>query len=149
MDLLARQAPTLFGVGREPQRAPATVTTPATRADGVPRPPRLPMRPTAKIRGELVQLVPIGDLARAVGRSVGHVRLLEQRGVLPPPQARRRVAGHRGWRLYRADFVAAVALIAAEERVASRRAVMDLSTFQARVWAVHAEMQATARPTSP
>lgn len=101
------------------------------------------MRPTTVIHGEVVQLLPIGDLARAIGRSVGHVRLLEKQGVLPPAHARRRVRGHCGWRLYDARYVAAVAVIAVEERIASRSAVYDMTRFQERVWAAHAALHAT------
>lgn len=101
------------------------------------------MRPTTVIHGEVVQLLPIGDLARAIGRSVGHVRLLEHQGVLPPAHARRRVQGHRGWRLYRADYVAAVAVIAAEERIVSRKSVNDMTSFKQRAWAAHHAIHAT------
>jgi hypothetical protein len=105
------------------------------------------MRPTKTVRGELVQLVPIGDLAAAIGRSVGHVRLLEKHGVLPPPLARRRVRGHEGWRLYDARFVEAIAIIAREERVAQRRAVHNLDRFRVRVWAVHYALSPGAHAT--
>lgn len=141
--LLAHQAPTLFGAGREPQRAGTPQPAPRRRRP-VPAPQRTPLRPLVQVQDGAVQLLPIGDLAKALGRSVGHVRLLEQQGVLPPAHARRRVRGHRGWRMYRADFVAAVAVIAREERIAQRRAVMDLSRLQQRVWAVDHALRATA-----
>lgn len=140
--LLARSAPTLFGAGREPQRA-STTPTPTVRRPRQAPASRTPMRPVVVVGGVPVQLVPIGDLAQAVGRSVGHIRLLEAQGVLPPALGRRRVQGHRGWRLYRADFVAAVAAIATEERVVQRGRVMDMTTFSKRAWEAHARIHAT------
>ena len=107
------------------------------------------MRPVIQVADKPVTLVPIGDLARAMNRSVGHVRALEAKGVLPPAGRRRRVAGHRGWRLYDERFVMAVAVIAVEERVSSRRAVMDLTRFRERVWSAQAALQATAGSHSP
>ncbi len=148
MGLLEDRLPHLFGAGREPQRAPARPPR-APRSDIKAQPRRLPRRPVVRLDGQLVTLVPIGDLAVAMGRSVGHVRLLEQKGILPPPRARRRVRapGHAGWRWYDLRFVEAVARIAAEEGVSSRRAVADLTRFSQRVWAVHRSLAATAGPT--
>jgi hypothetical protein len=102
------------------------------------------MRPTTSVGGEVVQLVPVGDLAAALGRSVSHVRWLEAHGVLPPAQIRRQVKGHRGWRLYDRRFVEEVAKIALEERVLQRRRVNDLSRFSSRVWDAHRALLATA-----
>lgn len=65
------------------------------------------------------------------------MRLLERQGVLPPPPARRQVAGQPGRRLYRSDFVLVVARAASEEGVTSRRTVSDLSRFSAKVWAAY------------
>lgn len=143
MATLEGQFPHLFGAQRAPQPAarPVPLPTPSARQC---RPKPFPMRPVIEVAGSLVALVPIGDLARAMNRSVGHVRCLEAKGVLPPPGRRRRVAGHRGWRLYDERFVMAVASIAAEERISSRRAVMDMTSFSERVWAAHAALQATA-----
>jgi hypothetical protein len=102
------------------------------------------MRPTLLINDEPVTFVPIGDVALALGRSVSHIRQLEARGILPPATHRRHVAGHRGWRLYRADYVVVLARIAAEEKITTRRAVMDMSVFSQRAWATHRALQATA-----
>lgn len=144
MSLLADQAPHLFGAGRLPQPARASAQA-LPRPKAAARPPvRLSMRPTAVIHGEVVEWVPVGDLAKALNRSVGHVRLLEKQGVLPPAPARRRVQGHPGWRLYRADYVAAVAFIALEERITSRKSVHDMSAFKQRAWAAHRALHATA-----
>jgi hypothetical protein len=101
------------------------------------------MRPTLLVGGEPITFVPIGDLAAAIRRSVSHIRQLEARGILPPAPRRRRVAGHRGWRMYDQRFVAAVAEIAAEERIPQRRAVMDMGIFSERAWAAHRALQAT------
>lgn len=98
------------------------------------------MRPSAVIHGEVVHLLPVGDLAKAIGRSVGHVRLLEKQGVLPPATRRRRVRGHRGWRLYDERFVAAVASIAAEVGIPQRRTGADLSALRERAWQAHREL---------
>lgn len=101
------------------------------------------MRPVVNVAGAPTLLLPIGDLARAMGRSVGRVRQLEKDGILPPAPRRRRVVGHRGWRLYPAAYVLEVARIAAEERIPSRRAVQDMSRFSGRVWAAHEAICAT------
>jgi hypothetical protein len=109
------------------------------------------MRPTVLVDGEPVTFLPIGDVARALGRSVGHVRLLEARGTLPPAHRRRSVTGHRGWRLYDAGYVAELARIATEERITKRRAVMDMTVFSQRAWSAHAAATAysgTPRPAA-
>lgn len=144
MTLLSERAPHLFGAGRQPQ--PARPSAPPVRRPktAAPAPTRLSMRPTTVIKGEVVRLLPIGDLAAAIGRSVGHVRLLEKRGVLPPAPARRRVQGHRGWRMYDARYVAALGVIAAEERIPTRKSVYDMSAFKERAWAAHRAIHATA-----
>jgi hypothetical protein len=105
---------------------------------------RVPMRPTVLIDAEPVLFVPIADVAAALGRSVSHVRLLEAKGILPPAPRRRRVAGHRGWRLYDQRFVHELARIAVEERITTRRAVMDMTTFSERAWSAHRALQGTA-----
>lgn len=102
------------------------------------------MRPVVSVDGVPTLLLPIGDLAAVMGRSVGRVRQLEKDGVLPPAPRRRRVKGHAGWRLYPAAYVLEVARIAAEERITSRQAVHDMSVFSARVWDAYGAMQATA-----
>lgn len=94
-------------------------------------------------------LVPIGDLARAVGRSVGHIRELEKQGILPPPRARRRVARNAGWRWYDQRFVDAVAQIALEERIPQRTAVHDMTAFRERVWAADRAIRATGGRDKP
>lgn len=148
MNVLATTAPHLFGVGREPQRAPTTTSRPRSsppRAREAKR--RVPMRPTVLVDGEPVTFVPIGDVALALGRSVGHVRLLEASGILPPAHRRRHVAGHRGWRLYDAGYVAELARIAVEEKITKRRAVHDMTIFSERAWSAHAA--ATAYSGAP
>ena len=148
MGLLEDRLPNHFGAGREPQRAPARPVR-APRPTAAAQRRRLPRRPVVRLDGQLVTLLPVGDLAEALNRSVGHVRLLESKGILPPPRARRRVKapGHAGWRWYDQRLVEAVARIAAEEGVSSRRAVTDLTRFSERVWAVHRSLAATAGPT--
>lgn len=109
------------------------------------------MRPVVLVDGEPVRFVPVGDLAAAIGRSVSHVRLLEKKGILPPPHRRRRVAGHRGWRLYDAGYVAELSRVATEEKVAARTRVMDMTRFSERAWSAHAAATAysgTPRPAA-
>lgn len=154
--LLATLYPDLFGASRAPRPVGAPPASSGSRSriqSGQPGravPPRLSMRPTIEVDGETVQFLPIGDLARALGRSVSHVRLLEAKGVLPPPHRRRRVAGvvagvaHPGWRMYRSDYIAELAEIALEEKITKRRAVMDMTTFSERAWAAHRALHATA-----
>jgi hypothetical protein len=101
------------------------------------------MRPTLLVDGEPVTFLPIGDVALALGRSVSHIRQLEARGILPPAPRRRQVAGHPGWRMYDQRFVTAVAEIAAEEKIPTRRAVMNMDRFSERAWAAHRALQAT------
>lgn len=142
--VLEQQFPHLFGAERQPRPVAAT---PAPAARKPPRPAgsrRIPMRPVIAVSGIPTLLLPIGDLAAVMGRSVGRVRQLEKDGVLPPAPRRRRVAGHEGWRLYPSAYVLEVARIAAEERITSRRAVMDMSRFSERVWDTYRAMQATA-----
>ncbi len=144
MDVLARQAPHLFGSAREPQRAAATPpTSPSVEPRQVTGKRRVPLRPTVLVDGDRVTFLPIGDLAAAIGRSVSHVRLLEAKGILPPAHGRRRVAGHRGWRMYRADYVAELARIAVEEKITTRRAVQKMARFSERAWSAH-RTEATA-----
>lgn len=107
------------------------------------------MRPVISVEGVPTLLLPIGDLAIAVGRSVGRVRQLEKDGILPPARHRRRVAGHRGWRLYPAAYVLEVARIAKEERIVARRAIHDMSRFSERVWAAHEAIHATEGRSTP
>lgn len=103
------------------------------------------MRPVTVTNGELVQWLPVGDLAAVLGRSVGRVRALESRGVLPPALKRRRVDGGLGhWRLYPLPYVLELGRIAEEEGVTSRQRVSDWSSFSARAWAAYDAARATA-----
>jgi hypothetical protein len=150
MDALSRHAPHLFGSGREPQRAATAPSPPRSQSQRqVTAKRRVPMRPTVLVDGEPVTFLPIGDLAAAIGRSVSHIRLLEAQGILPPAHRRRRVAGHLGWRMYRAEYVAELAQIAAEEKITARRAVMDMTRFSQRAWSAHRAAGATARGGVP
>ena len=69
MDCLSMQAPHLFGPGREPQRASPTAVRDQRPAKVVDPRPHLPMRPVTHIRGEVVLLLPVGDLV--VRRFIG------------------------------------------------------------------------------
>lgn len=135
----ARSWDELFGAARAPSRAEPTRPTGRTRGQERQKP--LPVRPAAVLNGQLHLLLPVGDLARVMGRSVSHVRLLEKQGLLPPPQARRRVSGQPGRRLYRSDFVLEVARLADEEGLIHQRAVRDISRFSERVWLAHERLQ--------
>lgn len=143
--VLEKQFPHLFGAQRQPRPIASTPAPLARKPTPRPAGPRrIPMRPVVSVDGVPTLLLPIGDLAAVMGRSVGRVRQLEKDGVLPPAPRRRRVAGHEGWRLYPSAYVMEVARIAAEERITSRRAVMDMTRFSERVWDAYRAMQATA-----
>lgn len=151
MNLLAAQMPAWFGTEREPHRAPAQPAATPGRPPSTRRRP-MPRRVTVELKGEEVTLLPIADMAAAIGRSVGHVRLLESKGVLPRPRVRRRVHAQgpaaSGRRWYDKRLIDAVERIALEHGIRGRRRVADWTAFSREVWEVHATLRATAGPTN-
>jgi hypothetical protein len=80
-----------------------------------------------EVQGKMVELFPIGELGKAIGRSSVTLRKWEQMGVIP-----RTYRDNSGRRMYTAGQIKATRRILAEENLNSGRSVMK-SQFKQRL----------------